>query len=565
MSLRRSVPVTVNPRGLSDALDGSTVFSGAMSSLANLIPDPSTRNLWQARPASLELVDFAAVIGNGAFSSGFSSGFSTSSSSSFIAPIGMISVMKVVGTYVFGMIATGLNSGKDQPFAYNILTDTFASITGVTAANTPTSPATTGAWTPPTMDLVGVELLVTHPGYNGTGGVFFGFFNIANLGAITWSGGNLSGSITFTTAPSAVKNFNGRAYWITNPPTGQPSLVYSDVLVPRTVTNANQALTFDDNTPLTALGGLGLDNQLGGQIQALIVFKGVTNMYQVTGDAATSNLAKNALNVATGTLAPNSIASTKNGLMFAAPDGLRLIDFGSHVSDPIGVDGMGKTLPFIYSNVPSRMCAAANGSVYRITTQDSSLVGSPFKEYWYDIPRQIFTGPHTFPASCIASYSNTFIVAPRSPVGTLFQSDYVQSSTSTFTENGVALQFNFATSMLPDTNQMCENALVETTLYMGLASSAIYTIYAQSQTGAVIQQAQVTSTGSTTIWGAFIWGAALWGGVANVLYPRRVNWPAPVVFRRVQISAVGACSGALRIGTLHMRYEQLGYLQQDAA
>ena len=559
MSLRRSTPLAVNPRGLSDALDGSNVFSGAMASLQNLIPDPSTKALWQARPASSELIDLTSE--GGGFSSGFSSGFQIG----FATGVGLVSCMKVVGTYVFGLVASATNPGHDQPFVYNIVADALVVITGVTAANTPVSPAATGAWTPPTMDLVGTNLLVTHPGFSGTGNVWFGWFDIADLNAITWNGGNLTGAITFSTVPSAVKNFNGRAYWLVNPATGQPSAVYSDVLLPRTVTNANQALTFDDNTPLTALGGLGLDNQLGGQIQALIVFKGVTNMYQVTGDAATSNLAKNALNVATGTLAPLSLASTKNGLMFAAPDGLRLIDFGAHVSDPIGVDGMGKTLPFIYSVVPSRMVAAANGSVYRITVQDGSLVTSPWREYWYDIPRGIWSGPHTFPASCISAYSNTFIVAPRDVEGSLWQSDYVQNSTSSFTENGAIIQFNYTTVMLPDTNQMCENAMVETTLYMALASATNYTIYAQNQDGAILQTAQIAATGTTTIWGAFQWGQAVWGGSANNLYPRQIPWPEPVVFRRMQIAAIGACSAALRIGTLHMRYEQLGYLQQQSS
>lgn len=545
MSLRRTTPLTFNPRGLSDTLDGSTVFAGAMASLANLIPDPSTRSLWQCRPAASELIAFT----NGGFSSP-----------------GLISSLKVIGSYAFGMVASARNPGHDEPFAYNIATNTFATITGVTSPNTPISPATSGAWVPPTMDLVGHELLVTHPGYNGTGGVYFGWFDIADLANITWNGGNLAGAVTFTTAPSSVKNFNGRAYWITNPPTGQPSLIFSDVLVPRTVTNANQVLTFDDNVPLTALAALPLNNQNGGIIQSLIVFKGVSNMYQVTGDAATSNLAKNALNVATGTLAPNSITSTPKGLSFVAPDGLRFIDFNANVSDPIGVDGMGKTLPFIYSLVPSRMCAAANGMVIRMTTQDASLTGSPTVEYWYDMARQIWSGPHTFPASCIAAYQNTFIVAPKDVTGSLWQSDYVQTSTSNFTENGVALTFTWTSSMLPDTNQMSENSMQQTTIYMALAASTTYSVFALDQDGAILLQSSVVSTVAATIWGGFTWGPpSVWGSGSNGLYPRQIPWSQPVVFRRMQVSVQGASSGALRIATMHLRYQQLGYLQMDTA
>lgn len=559
MSLRRARPIAFRPRGLSDALDGSTVFNGAMANLGNLIPDPSTRNLWQCRPAATQIGNFSA--GGAPFSSGFSTGFQVSG---FPLPVTLISCMKIVGNVVYGLANAGAAS-KDYPFAFSLTTNLFLTVNGITASNQPTAPATSGAWVPPTMDVVGTNLLVTHPGFTGAGGNYFGWFDISDLNNITWNAGNLTGAITFTTAPTAVKNFNGRAYWAVNPPTGQPSLVYSDALVPRNVTNANQALTFDDNVPLTALGALPLSNQLGGIIQSLIVFKGVTNIYQITGDAALGNLAKNALNVATGTLAPNTIASTPKGLAFVAPDGLRFIDFNAQVSDPVGVDGMGKTLPFIYSLVPSRMCAAANGTVYRVTTQDASITGSPTVEYWYDMTRQIWSGPHTFPASCISAYNNTFIMAPLNVQGTLWQSDYVQSSTSTFTENSVALQFDWFTCMLPDTDQMAEYAMVETTIYMKLDPGATYLVEALDQNSAVITEANIVNPNAAVLWGSFQWGQALWGGSANNLFPRQVAWPKSVIFRRLQIAVHGFSSAALRIGTLHMNYQQLGYLQQGLA
>lgn len=564
MSLRRSTPLTFNPRSLSDALDGTSVFAGAMASLQNLVPDPSTRALWQCRPAAQELTNFTSGTGD-PWSSGFSPGFG-GGGPVFPAPIGPVSCLKVIGNIAYGMVSTNLTSGNDQPFAYNLATNAFIAISGITSANTPASPSTTGAWTPPTMALVGHELLVTHSGFTGAGGVYFGWFDIANPSSLTWSGGNMAGAITFTTPPTAVANFNGRAYWAINPLTSQPSLVFSDILVPRNATNANQALTFDDNVPLTALGALPLNNQLGGIVQALIVFKGVQNMYQITGDAAstTNPLSKNALNVATGTLAPNTIQPTPKGLAFIAPDGLRMIDFNGNVGDPIGNDGMGKTLPFIYSLVPSRMCAAANGAVYRVTTQDGSIVGSPTVEYWYDMSRQIWSGPHNFPASCIASWNNTFIMAP-SNTGSLWESDYVQSSTSTFVENGTQMTFSWATCMLPDVGDMSEHAMIETTVYMATVSGVTYTVFALNQNASVIQTAQISNTSSQTIWGQFLWGNSLWGGAANSLFPQRIAWPEPVVFRRMQLVVQGNSGGALRVGLTSMKYEKLGYLQQSNA
>src|SRR5262249_22825238 len=152
-----------------------------------------------------------------------------------------------------------------------------------------------------------------------------GFWDISNPAAPVWGAGNMLGgsAITFGTPPTSVENFNGRAYWLINPPTGTPSAVFSDILAPRNATSATQIITFDDQQKLTALAQLPLNNQLGGIIQGLLVFKGTAQTYQVTGDSAAGNLAKNSLNIATGTNSPLSIAVTPKGIAFAAPDGLR--------------------------------------------------------------------------------------------------------------------------------------------------------------------------------------------------------------------------------------------------
>jgi len=147
----------------------------------------------------------------------------------------------------------------------------------------------------------------------------------------------------------------------------------------------------------------------------------------------------------------------------------------------------------------------------------------------------------------------------------LWRSDYVQGATSTFIENGVQLTFNWTTCMLPDTNKMSENAMVETTLYMAQAPGASYGIFALDQQGSVLQQATLTNTASPTRWGSFTWGAGTWGGGTSALFPRRIDWPKQVVFRRMQMFAQGNSDLAVRVGMLHMRYEQLGYIQQGAA
>ncbi len=560
MTLRRTQPYPFSPAGVSDALDGSNVMKGAMTALQNLIPYPGTKNLWGCRPAAISIADYATITG-GPFSSGFSSGFQ-----SFIAGAGFISCFKVIGNVVYGLIASSIFAGRDYPFAFNLVTLTNVGVTGATAANTPTSPSSSGDWTPPTMDLIGVRLVVTHPGFSGAGNVYFGYFDISDPLNPVWHGANTGGAIVLTTVPTAVKQFGQRAYFAINPPTGQPSLVASDVLNALVVTNAGQVLTFGDNEQLTALGGLPLDNQLGGVIQALIVFKGVSNIFQVTGDfALTSGWSINSLNAATGTLSPSAVCSTPLGLAFISPEGLRIIDMNAHVSPPIGDAGNGVTSAFIYALEPSRTCATANANVIRISVKNGAAVGTPVQEYWYHINRQCWSGPHTFPASCIQPYKNTFIEAASGVDSILFQSDAAQTNTSTFVENGTQMTLVWQPAMFPDTQQMCENNILESTINMALAASISIGVSALDQNGVVLDTVVLMTTGSATQWGQFTWGQAPWLGGANALYPQEIQWSAPLVFRRLTYLVTGDCASGFLIGDMFLRYEQLGYLQQPAA
>jgi hypothetical protein len=541
MALRNATPLSFSPQGVSDALDSTNVFGGAMAALSNLIPDPTTKNLWQCRPAALKLTSFA--------------GFTTP---------GFVSAMGVIGNLAYGLIATGRNAGQDEPFAYNLLTQSFVTISGVTAANTPTSPATSGAWTPPSMALIGTKLIFTHPGFNFGGGFAFGVLDISNPAAPAWSATNTSIN-ALPALPSWVANFNGRAWFLVNPATGQPGAYFTDVLIPTQITNAAQVLTFDDNLPLTCAAGLGLYNQQGGIIQALMVFKGTSNIYQVTGDSALNTLAKNSLNVATGTLSPLSVTPTPRGLTFLAPDGLRMIDFTAKVTDPVGVDGEGVNAPFIYSTVPSRVQASSNQNVLRISVQNGLATGSPQQEWWYDISRHKWSGPHTFPASMIAAHNNTFIMTPVGVTGSLWQSDVAQSATSTFVENGVQLAFMFTTCLLPDAKQMCEFQVVETTVNMALiAGQQPVSVQALDQNGSVLGSVLQTASGAGTLWGQFNWGQALWGGAANALAHRDCNWTQPLVFSRMQLSVQGNSILGFKIGDVFLRYQKTGYLQRYA-
>jgi hypothetical protein len=554
-------PIVWSPHTAADTIDASTARPGTMVSLQNLIPDPTTRELWQCRPAAVQVVDLATK------------GFAGAT---------FISCWVEVGTRVYGMVATTRNANRDEPFCYDLATQTVIPITGVTAANTPISPLTFGFWNPPVMVLVGSQIIVAHPGFNGSAGAFFGVLNVLNPFALTWTAQNTAPTALIF-PPQWVANFNGRCWFLVNPPNQQPAAYFSDVLNPTVITNASQILTFDDNTPLTCAAGLALSNQLGGIIQALMIFKGVSNIYQIAGDFSLVNLTKNTLNVATGTFSPNSVCSSEKGLFFMAPDGVRLIDFNAKVADPIGKDGDGITVPFLSVLTPSRTNACYNGGIYRIQLQNGSVVltgnawssgfSSGFgpsqqvnqqQEWWYDDVRDLWSGPHTTQMSLGIPYQNTFLITIQGAGAKIFQSDQFQNFTSTFVENGNPLLYNWQTSYLPDTDQMAEVAMVETTLHMALVSGQTTQINALNQDQVLLDSLTISSLGTATLWGQFNWGQANWGGsnVGNALYPRRLSWHYPLVFRRLSLQASGLSVQGLKIGRLHMRYQVLGYLQQ---
>lgn len=556
---RNSKPIAWRGRGISDALDASDAFDGSMLSLQNLIPDPSTSKLWQCRPAAQKLIDFNNA--GGPFSSGFSSGFLQG----YFPGAGFISVMKRIGGIIYGMMADPQIPGFDAPFAFNLVTNTAITVTGTQTTTTlPQSLPTTGAWVPPRMDMIGTKLMVCHSGFVGTGGNFVGWFDLSTPTAPVWHAGNLTGGqISFTVAPTDVVQFNNRAYYIHNA-INAPAVIFSDPLNAINCTNANQVLTFNDIVPLTALGALPLNNQLGGIVQAVMVFKDVTNIFQITGDAALSTLSVNALNVATGTRSPNSICATPKGLAFIAQDGLRIIDFNANVSDPIGQDGKGIAVPFIFSSVPSRIAAACNASILRITTQNGNISNNPNQEYWYDFGRTIWTGPHTFPASFILAYNQTFIMQPIGLPGTLWQSDVFQSLTSLFVENGSNMQWVWQTTLLPDTDQITNNCMTEATLDLSLPpTSPVVQIIALDQNSFSINQIVISPTSgtppTTTLWGAFTWGQAQWAGSASAaaLAPYQLPWTIPITFSRMGIQVIGQGAPGIRVGALHMRYQVL--------
>jgi hypothetical protein len=678
VALRRGTPLTFRPSTLSDAVDGSNSPPGAMASLANLVPDPTTRNVFVPRPASVIEVDL-----------------------SYLAGAGFVSSELVVGDLVYGTVATSRTPGSDEPYCYNLGSGSAVTVSGVTATNVPVSPPTSGDWTPPILAQVGGRIIVTHPGFPG-GGTKFGWFDVSGFSETTT--GNTNGSTTITGAPSilgvqpgmtisgtnitagttvtatanvvltetgtthtstlidalpvsadravgqvvagpgipagatitvltsptsvtisaaatasatvtvtftgatitlsggatgstngvtltiaggsvtaplwgagdtdrnnlpsvpvGVAQFNGRAYFAC----GKDGIPFSDSGFACRISNNPdvQALTTDDGLAVTAIGALQLSSLLGGIVQSLIVFEGVTKMQQITGDMATTDLAMNQLPAATGTLSPLSLCSTNKGLAFVSNHGLRIVDFGANVSDAIGNAGDGVTAPFTNALFPSRICAAARGDTIRISAQADGT-GGP-SEFWYDFWRKVWTGPHTFPASLIQPWRDTYLMAPASVTASLWKSDDIPRSTSIYVENNVNLSWQWATSLLPDSGDMSMVALIEMTLACAFAPSpapgSTATLQFISDYGTVLDTTTVVGEGTGVLWGGFNWGGANWGSNTTIFRQRSVDWTIPLVFKQGLVSITGQSFNNVRVGNLYMRYQRLGYKLEAAA
>ena len=685
MGLRDARNVTFTPTGVTDSLDGTIAPQGSMRVLQNLVPSYGTRGVYAPRPAGVTAIDFSSI-----------------------NPNGIVSALIVVGTRAYGWVSSSTYSGKDEPFCYDLAASSFITLTGVTSALLPTTPASTGDWTPPVVCAVTNSLILfLHPGYAGGANPYFGWLDISSFsqtvlgnttsgspvitGLVTSQGtsapilqgiqpgqivtgagipagtyvkscvngtfslnttGNVNATITIssvasttgviagmsvtgpaflagtyvtnvsgstvtinqaaiTTAtgtsinfsgggtitlsanatasannvsltatggtfsaplwsagntntnplsqvPTTVAGFNGRAYFGLG-----PYLVYSDVLKPLQISFASQALVIGDNTPITAITAVPLTSQLTGGIQqSLTVFKGAGALTQITGDAATSNLAQNTVSGSVGTLAPNTTAETPYGTAFMAVDGLRLLGLTGTLSEPIGSGGSGVVVPFLNALYPSRMCADYAEDVYRITVQNNAVPTQPILEYWYNFQSQQWTGPHTCGMRLISSYpgASSFLGIPWAANGVAWQSGVLPVATASYTENGTPLSWTFQTSLLPDNQSGSYNKVSQMNIALAILTSDTLLVSAVDDSGATLGTVNVSGfSGAASFWGSGVWGTAVWGSAAPYLRELPVKWPQPLVFRQASVTVTGASNGNQLIGNIYAKAQPVGW------
>lgn len=536
MAIRNGKPVRFTPKGLCDAFDATDAFPGACQLLSNLVFDQGNPEIVVARPGVGPLI---ASFGASAF----------------------ISVHIVIGAVAYGMVSNGVYPGYDFPFAFNLLTNTSILVSGTSGSNLPASPATSGPWTPPTMAVVSTKILITHPGYSGTGSNFFGVVDISNPAAPAYSSSNLATN-PLTAVPTSVANFNNRAYFaVAN------TLQFSDPLNPLTRTNASQAVTIGDTTPVTVQSGLPIQTTSGGVIGALVVFKS-SQIWQVTGDPATNNLALNYISLTTGCIAPRSVVQGPFGIFFAGVDAPYILNFlGTLVplSSKPGMDFPADLqVPFQNATVPSRISAAFAGNVYRVCLATLIQGVAQTNDYWYDIRRKRWTGPHTFIYDCAAQYGNAFLLSSASQGGAFFISTTIPNSTSVYNDAGDSFLSHLRSANFPKTGQMAEVQVVESTIELassGLAAN--FNLTALGDQGSTLGTCFVQTPPSGSVWGSFIWGQANWSSNASIPRVWTIPWPQALVFQKMSIDVSVTPVNETQIGTFFARYQNTGYTNSN--
>jgi hypothetical protein len=628
--LRNARPLTIRPVGLTDSQDGSNSFPGGMASLQNLVPSPTTRSIMVPRPASTQITDFESfsgpqqgeallIVGTkyyGLIASARFLGHSEpflydSSTNAFIALQGVTVAntpltQPTTGDWVPPQIAqVGARVIVTSPgFPGGGLNGAFFGwfdITGFAYTN-----AVTGT-TPGDMNINALSINVLQAGW--APGQFIAGAdipvgsrivsiaadglsltidnNLTVIGATTitsvtggntaaplWCAGNTT-PFALPSVPIAIAQFSGRAWYGLNTPTSGGddlgTVIFSDAGAPLLITNALavQVITFQNGLHVTALAGLPLNNQLGGIIQSLMVFQGAGNIQQITGDQSTSNLSVNSLNEAVGTLAPNSIAPTPMGLMFMAPDGLRIINFQANVSPPIGMNGDGLAFPFVNAVYPSRMAAAYNEDVYRCSVYGNVSAGgiefdsAMWQEFWYHVKLKSWSGTHTFPAAIIKASQDSlgFVLFPvgLTPIGLWF-SNTLPRLGSTYVENGLTLQCTYQTVLEPDNELMAENCVVQSNIMLGLPFGMIALVHVIDDDRVILDNTYLLGVGPpSSQWGTMIWGSGTWGALTGVLKQRKLNWQKPLVFKQAALVVTVQAATGVAIGNFYMNYAPQGY------
>lgn len=528
-------------RGLTDSPDMFGSFPGGCSYLTNVQPDRGIKGAMIARGGHTPLT-FLNGLKNPTF----------------------ISLIGLSGSYLFGMAVSQDYPGYEMPWIYNVDTDAFVSIANISSTNLPLASSPNGPWNPPTYAQVGAYILITHPGATSTNPFFWVDLT---TGSPIWNSGNLAIN-PLPGIPTIVSQYYDRAYFVV-----ENTIHYSDSEAPLQRTLDTQFLTTGDNLPITAMAGLPLGTGEEGVIQSLLAFKPL-QIWQITGDDTLGTLALNQLSEATGCQAQNTLVAVPEGLVFLAPDGLRILEvngnlafYGAQAQNLITQelaqsDQPNFILAFLNCTIPSRACASYTGNIFRISLPTLYLGKTyPYADFWFDTISRVWVGPHTFSYNGIVESPTGFYVISSGVNGQIFSCPFYPSDTTTYEDNGQTYQVYMKTTWFNLTGSG-GNAFAAQQAMLEMGATGIepsYTVTLTNERGNRIGLASAPTVGQVGVWGAMIWGQFIWGSSEVPLLRKSLNFPGVLVGQSMTALIAQEATSTFIVRSFEMKYRELGY------
>ncbi len=151
--------------------------------------------------------------------------------------------------------------------------------------------------------------------------------------------------------------------------------------------------------------------------------------------------------------------------------------------------------------------------------------------------------------------------------GGLFQSNAIPSSTDLYLEFGATMAWSYSTVLLPDNQNLANNAVIVTTLAMQfIGNSPVVEVGFYDTDDNDIVSSSVTATGLVSEWDgpAYVstWDVTPWDGSLLGISPWWLYWETPAVFKQASFQASGTSETGFRVGNLYAEYQILGYTQQ---
>ena len=286
-------------------------------------------------------------------------------------------------------------------------------------------------------------------------------------------------------------------------------------------------------------------------------------IFQLTGDAALSNLAVTPISPqGIGTNSPRSLCNSPKGLYFVASDGQRRINPYGTVEEP----DSDVVVPFQQALYKTRISGSFNTGIYRVGLQRGDIAGNPQQDLWFHEQRKCWTGPHTVGQDMLAAYGDSFIASWQAKSHTLYQSDVLQTASSNMSEYGSALQWQWQTSPIDDSEEIYAGSTLQTTIEIAYITGPLtFNAIIEDEDGTPSASGTLVLGGASgTLWGSFTWGGANWGGGGGSpgLKPWQIPWQNTAVYNKPTFYLNGPSQIGFKIGTLKHLNQPLGYMKQ---